>query len=250
MKQRIALQLYTLRDLLTTKDDIARTFDQVREIGYEFVQVSGVSGATCAELAPMLATAGLKCMATHTSLDAIRDNPAAVIQELVDLECYHTAVAWLPNEFRTAEGFRNSGKTMGKAAEKFREEGFTLSYHNHSFEYERFDGQTGHEIIADAGGPDLCFEFDTYWLVNAGCDPIVYLLDHAGRVPLLHLKDMAVVSDKPVMAEVGFGNLNWEGIIKASEKAGTEWLIVEQDHCLRDPLESVAMSLQFLSEGA
>jgi sugar phosphate isomerase/epimerase len=47
------------------------------------------------------------------------------------------------------------------------------------------------------------------------------------------------------MAEVGNGNLNWEGITKACREAGTKWYIVEQDNCNgRDPFDSVADSLR------
>jgi len=43
---------------------------------------------------------------------------------------------------------------------------------------------------------------------------------------------------------VGVGNLNWPGIIAACKAAGTEWYIVEQDICYRDPFESLKTSLE------
>jgi sugar phosphate isomerase/epimerase len=48
------------------------------------------------------------------------------------------------------------------------------------------------------------------------------------------------------MAEVGEGNMNWEGILGACRKAGVEWFIIEQDVCQRDPFESLGISLKNL----
>ena len=48
-------------------------------------------------------------------------------------------------------------------------------------------------------------------------------------------------------AEIGEGNLDWPEILSACHEAGTEWLVVEQDECARDPLESLAMSFQNLA---
>ena len=57
---------------------------------------------------------------------------------------------------------------------------------------------------------------------------------------------MTIVDAQVHMAEVGEGNLNWPGIFAAADEAGTEWFIVEQDHCRRDPFESLAISLRNL----
>jgi len=50
------------------------------------------------------------------------------------------------------------------------------------------------------------------------------------------------------MAEVGEGNLDWPDILAAAREAGTEWYIVEQDTCQRDPFESLAISLRNLRD--
>jgi sugar phosphate isomerase/epimerase len=68
---------------------------------------------------------------------------------------------------------------------------------------------------------------------------------------VVHFKDMAVqVRDGRVqiMTEVGEGNLNWKGIIKACAETGVKWAAVEQDICQRDPFESLAISRRNLKE--
>ncbi len=69
----------------------------------------------------------------------------------------------------------------------------------------------------------------------------------SGRIPCVHIKDMAITPDKQqLMAEIGEGNLNWEGIFSACREAGVEWYIVEQDICQRDPFQSLEISLNNL----
>jgi sugar phosphate isomerase/epimerase len=47
---------------------------------------------------------------------------------------------------------------------------------------------------------------------------------------------------------VGEGNLPWDTILPACERAGVEWYAVEQDICRRDPFDCLRSSFTFLSE--
>jgi sugar phosphate isomerase/epimerase len=91
-------------------------------------------------------------------------------------------------------------------------------------------------------------ELDTYWIQHGGGDPAAWIRRYAGRVPLLHLKDMCITPQgEQRYAEVGAGNLNWPAILAAAADAGVECYIVEQDECYaRDPFDSVALSFRFL----
>jgi sugar phosphate isomerase/epimerase len=56
-----------------------------------------------------------------------------------------------------------------------------------------------------------------------------------------------MLANQQIMAEVGEGNLNWPAILDACREANVEWYAVEQDHCQRDPFESLAISYRNLS---
>ena len=62
------------------------------------------------------------------------------------------------------------------------------------------------------------------------------------RAVCVHFKDLEIVENNAVMAEVMEGNLDWDAIIAACEDAGTQWALVEQDICRRDPFESMEIS--------
>ena len=127
--------------------------------------------------------------------------------------------------------------------------GLTFSYHNHSFELERFGGRTGLEILAAESDPEVfSFEVDTYWIQHGGGNPESWLRRLRGRMHLVHLKDMAMSGSRQLFAEVGEGNLVWEPILEACRDAGIEYFLVEQDLCQGDPFESLGISLKNLRE--
>ena len=73
-------------------------------------------------------------------------------------------------------------------------------YHNHHMEFAR-TGE-GREIylerfLRDFAPEELGFTLDTYWVQAGGGDPVQWLNRLAGRVPCVHLKDMAFADGRP-----------------------------------------------------
>jgi sugar phosphate isomerase/epimerase len=98
-------------------------------------------------------------------------------------------------------------------------------------------------------------ELDIFRSSVAGVDPVSVFESFPGRVPLVHLKDKAentpiVYSEQEVpvesFLEVGSGVLDIPAVLSAAEKAGSEHLFVEQDHCPGDPLASLKKSIDYL----
>ena len=243
----IGLNLYSLRQFTQTPAEAAQTLRKVKKIGYDFVQISGFGPIDPKELRKMLDSEGLGVCATHVSYPDLRDRMDEVIEKHKIWGCKNVGLGALPLELRNRDGFSRFAKEGTEFAAKLAKVGLTFSYHNHSFEFERFDGRTGMEMIFEESDPKLLFaEIDTYWVQNGGGDPVAWIKRLKGREPLVHLKDMSVVDGKVVFGEVGEGNLNWPGILAACKDAGVEWHIVEQDSSLHDSFDSVATSLRNL----
>jgi sugar phosphate isomerase/epimerase len=240
----LAAQLYTLREFTKTPDDIARTLRKVAGIGYRAVQLSALGPIETGALKKLLDENGLTVCATHVGYEQLRDDLDAVVADHQALGCKYVAIGGLPGAYRNSEGFHKFAREASEVARRMKERGLVFGYHNHSFELERFDGSTGLEILYSESDPAVfTAEIDTYWIQHGGGDPAWWIRRVAGRSPLVHLKDMAMRGSEQIMAEVGEGNLNWPAILEACREAGVEWYIVEQDHCQRDPFESLAMSL-------
>ena len=244
----IVAELYTLRDHLRDADSIAAGLERVRGVGYEGVELAGLGPIEPAHLARLLRDTGLAAASAHIPWDRLRDEPDAVLEDCRTWGCDHVAVPMLPPEYRNAEGFARFGAEAGALAARLLSAGVRLSYHNHSFELERYGSETGLALLLEAGGPSLGAQLDTYWIQYGGGSPAGSIRTLRGRVPSVHLKDMAVVEGEPVMAEIGEGNLDWVDLLQACTEAGTDLLIVEQDVCRRDPFESLAISRRNLAQ--
>jgi len=243
----IAAQLYTVREFTKTPADIAATMKKVAASGYEAVQLSAVGPMDPKELRKVCDGEGLKICATHIGYEQMRDDPQAVIDLHHTYGCTYAGIGGLPGEYRNAEGFARFAKEASEVARRLAEGGLKFVYHNHSFEFEKFGGRTGLAILAEESDPAVfLFEPDTYWVQHGGGSPATWLRRLKGRAPCLHLKDMTNKGGKQLMAEVGEGNLDWPEILAAAREAGTQWYIVEQDTCQRDPFESLAISLRNL----
>jgi sugar phosphate isomerase/epimerase len=243
----LAAQLYTLREFLKTPADIARTLPKVAALGYRAVQLSALGPMDTGELKKILDSEGLTVCATHVGYERLRDDLDAVVEEHRTLGCRYVAIGGLPQQYRSAEGYGRFAKEASEVGRRMKERGLVFGYHNHSFELEKFGGRTGLEVLYSESDPvAFTAEIDTYWIQHGGGDPAWWIRRVAGRSPLVHLKDMVMRGSEQLMAEVGEGNLNWPAILDACRAAGVEWYIVEQDHCQRDPFESLGISLRNL----
>ena len=249
---QIAAQLYTVRDFCISATTLAETAKKLRAIGYEAVQVSGVSGdIPAAEIKKILTGEGLRICATHENAQLIRENPLAVVERLKTLGVVHTAYPYPAYvDFADAAAVKAMVSDLEVAGGVLRENGCVLSYHNHAIEFLRVGGEVLMDYIARATSPEnLKFELDTYWVQFGGGDPVEWCKKAAGRMPLLHCKDYGFgVDNQPHYAEVGHGNLNFPAIVAAADAGGCEWFIVEQDTCPGDPFVSLEKSYRFMRE--
>jgi sugar phosphate isomerase/epimerase len=248
MPTQLAAQMYTLRDYTKTPQDIAQTLKKVKQLGYDAVQLSAIGPIDPKEMASILKGEGLICCATHVGLPRLRDETEAVIEEHRMWGCRYTAIGgFFPKDNVSTQTWHDFARDYNAVAKKFAGSGISIGYHNHSHELARFDGKPALQILMEKLDPSIWMEIDTYWITHGGGDPAAWISKCKGRIPCVHLKDMAIKLDRTqYMAEVGEGNLNWPGILAASKAAGAEWYIVEQDTCYRDPFESLGISLKNL----
>lgn len=241
----IAVQLYTVRDLLNV--DVVGTLKRVRAAGYTLVELAGLGPYTPKELQRILADAGLTPVAKHTPIDRLEGDINAVIESAGELGVKHVVCPWLPDERRGSEAaWKACAASLNRAGQATLAHGIQLSYHNHSFEFVHVGrGYAFDLLFAEMDPKYVKSELDTYWVRHGGEDPVAYINRLSGRVPLLHLKDMAR-DEKRSFAEVGTGLLDFPTIFRAAQAAGTEYGIVEQDTCPGDPIDSITTSLRNL----
>jgi sugar phosphate isomerase/epimerase len=241
----IALQLYTVRD--ETARDMAGTLAQVAAMGYAGVELTGYGGMTVNDLRARLDTLGLRVAGSHVAVARLEGELPQVFAECHTLGVTHLVWPFLPIDQRTVAGFTALAESLNRVGTAGRAEGITLCYHNHAFEWETTnDGMAAYDWLAGMTDPEAVqLELDVYWLLKAGHDPAMYLERYAGRVPLVHLKDITK-DERETFAPVGEGSVDFTPIFAAAEQAGTAWYIVEQDRADGSSIEAARTSLNNL----
>ena len=256
-RRLIAAQMYTLRDVCKTADGFRSALEILHGIGYDGVQLSAVGcmdgdnpEVSAEQAKEWLDENGLICCATHRPWDRLMHKTDAEIEFHRILGCDYVAIGGYWGHGQTLEAYQKFLAEAKPVVPALNAAGLTFAYHNHSHEFIRIP-ETGQWLIDYVleQNPAIEFEMDTYWVANAGVDVVQMINRLPARLTCVHLKDQEMVPDVGgVMAPVGEGNLNWDGILPALDQAGTKWFIVEQDDCRRDQFDCLASSFDYLSQ--
>lgn len=244
MNKCLGAQLYTIRDFAKTPEEVKTAFELVADIGYKSVQVSGICQMDAEQLNSIAKDTGLEIALTHNSFERLANELDAVMAEHEKFGCKIIGLGGMPTNFRgSAEGVLAFAKQFNAIAKELALNGFTFGYHNHAFEFNKYNGKYGFDILLENTDPNA-FQFilDVYWLQYGGQNPIEVIKKLNGRIATIHLKDYAMVGDEIKMAEIFNGNLDWQGIVSAAKGSNSPWFMVEQDICPGDPFESLAIS--------
>lgn len=243
---QIGAQFYTIRNQCQTLDDFALSLRKVADIGYRTVQISGTCPYEAEWLKAQLDANGLQCVLTHIPVPRLTGETDRVIAEHHTFGCEHIGLGWYPfNEETEDQSYAHFVKTFRPVAKAIREGGRYFMYHNHDQEFQRIGGSVVLERLAeDFPAAEMGFTLDTFWIQAGGGDPAQWIGKLAGRVPVIHLKDYAYGRK---MAVIGEGNINFDRVFREAEKAGTRYMLVEQDDCNgEDPFECLRRSYAYL----
>lgn len=261
----VGLQLYSVREFL--QNDFEGTLKKLKEMGYDYVETAGFYGLTAEKFAEGLKNAGLTAISAHVPYDEIIADPDKVISNCKILGMKYIAIPYLDEKTRPGtDGFDGVLETIKSFGKKCADNGLTLLYHNHDFEFIKMpDGRYGLDYMYETVDASLlATELDCCWVNVAGEVPTEYIKKYAGRCPVVHLKDFTgVKSDnmynliglKETAKEtsafefrpVGYGKQDVPSIIKAAIASGANYLVVEQDQPgEQTALEAVEMSRNYL----
>lgn len=244
--EQLGLQLYTLRE--HTANDLLGTLGRVAAMGYRTVEFAGYAGLAPAQIRAALDEYGLRALAAHIPLSDFERRPDSLLADAQTLGCDYVVIPFVPEVERSdAARVKRLAESLNRYGVRCQSTGLRLAYHNHDFEFAPLAGGNMFDwLVRDTDPALVAFELDVYWAQYAGTDALAAIEGLTGRVPLLHVKDMAADASRADVP-VGAGCMPWPAIFAAAAKAGTEWYIVEQDYP-NDALLDVERSLQYLRQ--
>ena len=249
MIKQIGLQMWTLRDHMGTPEGIRMAFRKMKELGYDGAQTAGCR-IPYEDYARIAHEEGIEIWGTHEEFEYMLDD---IEKEIRVHKIMGTSLMGIGGFMcNTAEETERFIEQANRIADRIYEEGMKFTYHNHSHAFTKFpDGRRPIDMLIEGLDPKkTSFVLDTYWVQHGGAD-IRYMMEKlAGRIDLIHLKDMGKTRepDEQFITEIGNGNLWWEGIIHTAEKIGVKYYVVEQDVYPGDPFDSIKISSDYLHE--
>ncbi|GAA5090553.1 sugar phosphate isomerase/epimerase [Chryseobacterium ginsengisoli] len=254
-KKTLAIQLYTVRDAVS--ENLEKTLERLANLGFTELEIYGYSGTFFGknrnEFQAILKNVGLKVISSHHTTGILHKEQGTLlnnweksVEDLQFVGSKYMVCSYLFPEERTIENYKKLPELLNKSGEITKMSGIQFAYHNHDFEFEKFDDQQNiYDFILKNSSSDLVkMELDLYWISKAGIDPLIYFEKYPKRFPLWHVKDMKAETKN--FAEIGNGTIDFKRIFEAREKAGLEHWFLEQDSSNKDIFESIKMSRDYI----
>jgi sugar phosphate isomerase/epimerase len=221
---RIGIQLYTLREIMTDRRSVRRVLNQLGAMGYTEVEMAGHYDLPVAQLRGLLDDAGLRPVSGHDGFDlAPGDAWKAPYQESLEyaaeLGQKFSGLAWFPGPY-TEEFFRFLAGRLNEAGELAQAAGLQFFYHNHDFEFtnKQASGAPNYDILVEETDPGLVqLQLDLYWIIEGGENPLAYLSADPARYMGYHVKDRTWKPrvDAPNFEDPGPGSIDFPDIFAA-----------------------------------
>jgi len=183
--KNIGLQLYSIKEI--SEKNFFGAIKLTADIGYDGIEFAGYFDTPAKELKKVLEDNGVVACGTHTGFEALENEFNRTVEYNLEIDNKYIIIPWIPTEMcNSRDAWQKTAEKMNFMNDKLREQGIKFGYHNHAFEFEKFDESYGYDILAENTSPDLLLEIDTFWveisfsLLNyfsmsrTGCYPAFY----------------------------------------------------------------------------
>ncbi len=240
------LQLYTVRDHL--ERDFKGTLQQVASMGFDGVEFAGYGGLAAGKLKQLCEDYQITPISSHVGLHLLEESEKE-LDYAQELGLAYVVCPWLPTERRQSiSDYIRLADKLNDIGERCAKRGLIFGYHNHSFEFDMQDdsGRYALDVLFANTDPHLVqVELDMFWVEYSGLSIDSYIDRYKGRLPLLHLKDIAY-GDERKDTSLGDGRLDIPGILRHASEAFTTWSFVEQDHPQGDSIDVAKKGIDYL----
>lgn len=245
---RLAIQLWSVKD--EAEADFEGTLRKLAEAGYEGVEFHPgkprpfYGGLTAVELKKLVEKSGLVAVSSHTPFAAIEANLDLELGYATALGMKALVIPHIPLEQRNSrETCKATADRLSTYAERCKQEGVILCYHNHLEELDTIDGTYVLDLMMQyATSDNLKVELDVGFVRMRGLNAAKFVKERADKIGLLHLKDPTGEQDRRFTV-VGEGLLNLEELVRACTEVGIDWLIVELAGPIQDRMDACRQSL-------
>lgn len=251
--QEIGIQTGSMRELF--RKDVRTALARMQELGIKELEGGAPRGMDKAEYRKLLEEYGMKIVAVGAGFDGLENDIQPIIDNAKAFDAKYVICYWIPHDGDnfTFEDMKKGVEVFNAAGKTLKENGLTLSYHAHGYEFQPYNGSTLFEYMMDNTDPEyVTFQMDVFWMKNPGQDPVALLKKYPTRWKSLHLKDRRVGSENNLIGRqdpetnvvLGTGDVGIEEIMKTAVKLGIKHYFIEDESSRA--LEQVPKSIEFL----
>ncbi|MFT5752380.1 MAG: sugar phosphate isomerase/epimerase [Flavobacteriales bacterium] len=259
---KMGYQLYSVRDAMA-KDPLA-TLKALKVMGYQDFEAYGFNaeegtfyGYKAAAFNEILKDLEVTMTSGHYGFAPFLEKSEDDLKRFVD-QCIQGAKAvnsayitwpWIAPEQRTMDTFKLMAGKLNLIGEQVTDAGLGFAYHNHGFEFEEHNGQTGFDIILSETDASLVkLQMDMYWVMHsAKKTPKELINDQPGRYVMWHIKDMDKITRD--YSELGNGSIDYTQILPDPVTSGLEYFYIEQGgNFEQSSMQSAARSADYFKK--
>ena len=238
---------------------IPATLDRIKELGITEIEGGIPRGMDRHEYKKHLDERGLKIVAMGGSFERLQtpDSLRKIIDNAKFLGAQFIVCYWIPHDGDnfTFDDVKKAVEVFNAAGKTLKENGLTLAYHPHGYEFRAYEGGKGtlFDYLMDKTNPEyVTFQMDVFWIKNPGQDPVALLKRYPKRWTMLHLKDRKHGTennpngrqDVETNVVLGSGDVGISAVMQTAKRLGIKHAFIEDESSRA--LEQVPESIKYL----
>ncbi len=240
--------------------DLEGVLKDCKKAGYDSVEISFLFDAySPAELQQACRKYELEYPATHGGFDNFgkEEDVDKLIENTLAIGAKYLICSGVGKD-NSLDGFKEAASIFNGVGKKCKEASLTFCYHNHSFEFEEFDGIKGIDVLGKETDPKLVkFNIDVAWVHIGGEKPSQFIERYKDRCGYYHFKDAIVKGNPPITAwnairkaitwtELDKGDVDLRSAYEAAKKHNLKYIVYEQDVTQIPVLQAITESRDYL----
>ena len=246
------VQTFTIRK--SQKKDIEKSYIPLAEIGITHLEIARIrfNRENALRVKAAMENLGIVPVSVQVKPKDVFGHVDDVVDFCRVTGCTNVVISMLPWKciLGKEEDFYSFVDTLDKYFDIYAEQGITLAYHHHNWEYITLsNGKTRMaELLSKT--EKIKFVHDTYWTARSGVRPDDQIRQFGKRLLGIHLRDLAfekkgidVVAHDTV---VGEGVIDFSLVLEAARDVGCKYTVIEQN--TRNPYGDIEKSFNYLNK--
>ena len=213
-KKEVAIQLYSVRDILNKVDNKDGKCDaayitllkNLAKMGYTSVEAANYNNGKFYDRTPDqfkkdVESAGLKVLSSHCTRGLSKEELASgdfssslqwwdqCIADHKAAGMSYIVAPWMdvPKTLKELDTYCAYYNEIGK---RCKQQGMSFGYHNHAHEFQKVEDKVMYDYMIEHTNPEyVFFQMDVYWVVRGQNSPVDYFNKYPGRFKNLNIKD-------------------------------------------------------------